>query len=344
MEKKSYQRIGLLLGIFLGAWLALRYVYPIILPFLLGWGLAALAEPGVKFLERHFHFRRGFATALMVTAAIAGIVTLLLMAAAWGYRESLALMQGVPGLVEELTGQITLLRDWVLKLVGKAPAGIAGVLEETVRDLFAGGSVLITKATDKLLGAAGSIVSGVSGGALMLGTAVVSAFLISVQYQTLAAKLRATALYRRWSEVWGRLRTVLGSWLRAQLRLAGVTFAIVFAGFWLLGVKHAFLGALGTAVVDAVPMLGTGIVLLPWAVLCLMRGELARGLGLTLLWLAAMLTRSGLEPRLVGRQLGINPLATLAALYAGFQIWGVGGMILAPILTVMAKELAAMAD
>lgn len=344
MDKKSLQWIAALLGIFLGAWLVLRYVYPIILPFLLGWGLAALAEPGVRFLVKRLRLRRGFAAAVVVTAAILGIVTILVLLAAFGYRESVELIHRLPGVMEELTAGISVVRDWTLQLVGRAPAGIAGVLEETVRDLFAGGSVLITKVTDKVLGFAGSVMGGISGGALLVGTAVVSAYLISAQYPALGQRLKSTAVCQWISRIWVRMRRVVGSWLRAQLRLSGVTFLVVWAGFLLLGVEHSFFGALGTAVVDAVPMLGTGIVLIPWAVLMLVQGNTARGLGLAAVWLAAMLNRSALEPRLVGKHLGINPLVTLAALYAGFQIWGVGGMIFAPILTVMAKELANAGD
>ena len=67
-------------------------------------------------------------------------------------------------------------------------------------------------------------------------------------------------------------------------------------------------------------------------------------MGLTGLYVTVMLIRSALEPKLLGRHLGINPLVTLVALYAGYQIWGVGGMILAPILTVTAKQLTDLRD
>jgi len=94
------------------------------------------------------------------------------------------------------------------------------------------------------------------------------------------------------------------------------------------------------ALVDAIPMLGTGTVLVPWSLLCFLQGNPVRGVGLLGLYVTAMLVRSALEPRVVGRQLGINPLLTLAALYAGFRLWGVTGMILAPIITVTATQLA----
>ena len=87
--------------------------------------------------------------------------------------------------------------------------------------------------------------------------------------------------------------------------------------------------------VDALPVLGTGTVLLPWSLVCLLQGDTARAIGLASVYAVTALTRSMLEPKFLGRHLGLDPLATLIALYAGFRLWGIGGMILAPILTVI---------
>ena len=107
----------------------------------------------------------------------------------------------------------------------------------------------------------------------------------------------------------------------------------------LLGVRQKLLMALVTALVDAVPLLGTGTILLPWTLVSLLSGEPVRAVGLLGIYVTALITRSALEPKLLGRQLGLDPLAALAALYIGYRIWGFGGMILAPILTVTAREL-----
>ena len=113
----------------------------------------------------------------------------------------------------------------------------------------------------------------------------------------------------------------------------------MLAGFFLLGVPGKLVMALLTALVDAVPLLGTGTVLVPWALVSFLSGEPVRAVGLLGVYVTALLTRSALEPKLLGRQLGLDPLAALVALYIGFRLWGFGGMILAPILTVTAREL-----
>ena len=90
---------------------------------------------------------------------------------------------------------------------------------------------------------------------------------------------------------------------------------------------------------DAFPILGTGTVLLPWALVSLLGGNKVQALGLASIYVAISLSRSVLEPKLLGSHLGLDPLVTLAALYAGYKLWGFGGLILAPVLAVAAVQL-----
>jgi predicted PurR-regulated permease PerM len=138
-----------------------------------------------------------------------------------------------------------------------------------------------------------------------------------------------------------RIRTALWGWLKAQLSLSGMSFLILLAGFFLLGIPYAPLWALLIALVDAVPLLGTGTVLIPWALLTFLQGNGLQAMGLLIIYAVTFLTRTAMEPRLVGQQLGLDPLLTLASLYAGFHFWGVGGMLAAPILCVIVKEATA---
>lgn len=341
MEIGGTKRTVVIIAVFVGVWLGLRYLFPVFLPFLLGWGVAALAEPGVKFLQKKLHFRRSGATALSVPVTLVLLLGLVGLAVSVCCREAAELAKALPGAVEQLGHQVSGVRAWAVELAHKAPAGLSDILEKAVSDLFTGGSVLIARGAEVLLGLAGRVVEGLPRSALLVGTAVVSAFLISAQMPDLKARLAANPAWsKRWQPTLARLRTVAGSWIKAQLKLSGVTLCIVLAGYWVLGVENAVVMAVLTALVDAIPMLGTGTILIPWCIFAFLSGEAVRAVGLLGVYVAAMVTRSGLEPKLVGRQLGMNPLVTLMALYAGFQIWGVPGMILAPILIVTARELA----
>ena len=136
-----------------------------------------------------------------------------------------------------------------------------------------------------------------------------------------------------------RMRRVLGRWFLAQCKLMSVTFGIVAAGLTLLRIPNSLLWALLVALVDALPILGTGTVLVPWGVVCFLQGDTPRAVGILGIYIAAALIRSMLEPKLLGKHLGLDPLVTLAALYIGYRLWGVGGMLLAPLLTVAVLQL-----
>ena len=136
-----------------------------------------------------------------------------------------------------------------------------------------------------------------------------------------------------------RIKTALGGWLKAQLKLAGLCFCVVCGGFLLLRIPYAPIWAALTALVDAIPVLGTGAVLIPWSLVCLLQGQRIRALGLAAIYVIALISRSALEPRLVGKQLGLDPLLTLGALYAGYRLWGILGMLAAPIIAVAGAQL-----
>jgi predicted PurR-regulated permease PerM len=140
-------------------------------------------------------------------------------------------------------------------------------------------------------------------------------------------------------KILARLRRGIGGWVGAQFRLAGVTLGILMAGLLFLRVPHGILLAFAISLVDAFPVLGTGTVLLPWALILWLQGDSARAVGVLGIYAIISVTRSVLEPKLVGRQLGLDPLITLFALYAGFKLWGLVGMILSPMLAVTVMQL-----
>ena len=137
-----------------------------------------------------------------------------------------------------------------------------------------------------------------------------------------------------------RIKKALGGWILAELKLALVAFVLLLIGFWILGLEHILALAALITLVDAFPVLGVGTVLLPWSTLRLIQGDQALGFGLLGLYAAIWLIRSVLEPKLVGKELGLDPLLTLLCLYAGFRLWGFSGMLLSPIIAIAVSQIA----
>ena len=132
------------------------------------------------------------------------------------------------------------------------------------------------------------------------------------------------------------VKNVLFIYIRSYSFLFLLTFAELCAGMFLLGMPYPALLALGIAVFDILPVLGTGGVLLPWAAVLFIIEEHGLAIGLLVLYLVILVVRNMVEPRIVGRQIGLHPLATLAALFLGLKLFGLVGLVAFPVaLTVL---------
>lgn len=323
-------------------WLCARYLLPLVSPFVAGALLALAAEPMVRFLNRRIHLPRAVSTAIGVSMAFCFLAMLVLILCAFLLRQ-LRIFAGVlPDLETTARSGLRLVQNRLLELTTLAPRGVQPLLQENVRLLLSDGSTLLGKATAWLLGLAGSLLSHVPDSALGLGTAVLSAFLISAKLPNIRRWVTERISGQRLRQLLDtvrKLRQVLGKWVLAQCKLMSVTFVIVAGGLTLLRIPGSLIWALIISLVDALPILGTGTVLLPWSVICFFQGDTARAIGILGIYAAAALTRSMLEPKILGKHLGLDPLAALICLYAGYRLWGVGGMLLAPILTVAVLQL-----
>lgn len=338
----SIRRIGRTALAVFGIFLFFRYGFPLVFPFLLGLLLALAAEPVVGLLQRKCRFPRALATGVGVSMALLLLTLTVALVLGLILRE-LKLLAGIlPELEEALRTGMDSLSGWMLELAGRAPEGLRSLLKRNVTELFSGGSALLDKGMDVLLRLASGILSRVPGSALSLGTGIISGYMISAKLPALRRFLREKLPWEKLRPLTESLRSVktaVFGWLKAQLKLSGITFALMTAGFLLLRVPYAPLWAVLVAVVDALPILGSGTVLLPWSLISFLQGDHVRAFALLGLYGAAAVTRSVMEPRLVGKQLGLDPLVTLAALYVGYRLFGLAGMLLSPLMAVTAVQL-----
>ena len=331
-----------ILLVFFAVWLAARFLLPLFGPFLLGTLLALSAEPMVSFLHRRLHLPRSAAAGIAVTMAFGFLALLLMLLCAFVVRELRALAGILPQLEQTARSGISLTQSWLLELSSHVPQELRPLVEDNLGSIFSDGSALISRGISWLLGLAGNLLSHVPDSALGLGTAVLSGYMISAKLPRIRRfflrripKQRLLAILAALK----RIRSTLGCWLLAQGKLMGLTFVILLLGFVLLRIPYALLWALGICLVDAFPVLGTGTVLLPWSLMLFLQGDGARAIGLLGIYVVVTLSRSIAEPKLLGRHLGLDPLAALMALYVGFQLWGIGGMLLSPILATTALQL-----
>jgi len=126
------------------------------------------------------------------------------------------------------------------------------------------------------------------------------------------------------------------AYLRSYLLLTLVTFSELSAGFLIIGIDRPFAAAFAAAVIDALPLLGCGVIIVPWAIWCFLGGNIRRGVTLVVLQIVIYTVRQFIEPKIIGKMTGVHPFIVLILLFAGLKIGGVAGMILAPILLIAA--------
>lgn len=330
--------------VFAAVWVFARWMLPLCAPFLLGLALAAAAEPMVSFLQRRLRLPRGASALIGVGMVFFLAAMVVLLVCTILVRELGSLAHALPELEQAAQSGVRMAQSWLLERTASAPDSLRPVLQENIQALFSDGAALLDRLVRYLLALAGNLLSHIPDSALGLGTTILAGIMISAKLPRMRRWLgqriptpRRQALY----DAWNRLKSALGGWLKAQAALMGVTFVILVLGFVLLRIPYAPVWAMGICLVDAFPVLGTGTVLLPWAAVSLLQGRGAQAVGLLGIYLTASLTRSALEPKLLGRHLGLDPLVTLMLLYAGYKLWGIGGMLMSPLLAVAAMQLSA---
>ncbi len=322
-------------------WLGVRYLLRWLLPFLLALALAAAVEPVIAWCRRRMGLKRGF-TAAVVTIAVTGAILALAAVIVWQLiRQAAELLGQLPGLLAGLPGMTEDLRQRLEDFCAACPQGLRSWLEEVPALLGTLAAGVAQRASGACITAAAALAAALPGVFLFCGTTALAVFFTAGSYPRVMAFFRRQLGHRldRARGVKANLLSTLGKWCRAQAILLGVTFCELLAGFLLMGQRYALLLAAVTALVDALPVFGTGTVLLPWAAVCLLAGQAPRAVALAALYAVISAVRSLLEPKVMAAQAGLPPLASLAAMYAGFRALGVAGMILLPMALLFVKQL-----
>ena len=331
-----------ILLIAVGCWLGIRFALPILLPFLWAAILVLAAEPLVKNIHNRLHLRRSIASAIGVTITMLLAILVLLSLCALLIRELGSLASILPDLEDSTLAGLDSLELWLLRLTQKTPENIQPILTNGVEGIFSGGSALLDRVTNTLLQLATNLLRSIPDSALGLGTWILASFMLSARLPRIRLWLH-NHLPETWHQKYAphlqTLKKTLLGWLLAQAKLVGVTFSLLAAGFLILRIEHALLWAVATCLVDILPILGTGTVLIPWSIVCFLRSDNLLAFGLLGIYVLVTLVRSVLEPRFVGKQLGLDPLVTLLAIYTGYRLWGLLGMLLAPVLAVITAQI-----
>lgn len=324
-----------------GVWLTVRFLLPWSAPFLVALALATLLEPAVKRLASR-GIRRSFAAGALTLLLLALLLWGLCALGAKGLAAATDFALQTPALMDTAGRRLAELEKRVLAYIESAPAGAAATLRAALDGAAGSLRALPARLSQWVLDLAGKAAQAGPGALLFAATAGIGTYFISASYPRILAFFSAQLpedLRRRLEGLGRDLKGSFGGLLRAQLILMAMTFFELLLVFLPLRVRGAVGLAALTSLIDALPVFGTGTVLIPWALCCLLLGSYGRGLALLLCWLGVSFVRNAAQAKLLGDQIGLDPVASLIAVYVGWRVWGVWGMLLFPVLFVTLRQL-----
>lgn len=319
--------LGLCLVIFLGPRLLHFFM-----PFVVGWILALLANPLVRFLERRVKLVRRHGSMLIIIAALAIVIGLFYGAGLLVYREMGSFLADAPEIYQSVIAEIENALQNGRKLAEYFPQNLQPPLlafSDNLDGLF---GKLVSRAAEPTVQIAGHVAKSIPNLLVNMVIIILSSYLFLADRESIMRWLKEhlPAFVFRYIEYMKRdAKGLIGGYFLAQFRIMCVVALILAAGFLVLGVRYGFLLAFVAASLDFLPICVTGTVLFPWAVVKLFAGEYAYATGLILLYILTQVVRQIIQPKIVGESMGLPPLMTLFLLYLGFKLRGLTGMILA---------------
>lgn len=312
------------------------------LPFVVGWVIAMLANPLVRFLEKHLKLVRKHSSMLIIIAAIALVVLGGYLAVSRIARELYGFLGTLPDIYSSF------LRD--LEDIQSNMQGVSAKFPPQIREGFANLTDTLTNSLGDLIGAigkptvaaAGNVAKNIPNALVHVIFTILSAYFFIAEREQILQYLRErtpVSLREKWSFIVGKFRGAVGGYFKAQFKIMGIVALILFVGFLILHINYAVLLAVLIAVLDFLPFFGTGTALIPWAVLKVLSKDYEFAVGLIIIYLVSQLVRQLIQPKIVGDSLGLNPLATLFFMYIGYKVSNIFGMIIAVPLGMILMSL-----
>ena len=328
--------------IMLITWMIVRYALRWLLPFAAPLCLARLLEPVVRLMCRRFGLPRAVASALCTVATLAILAALVALIITQSAASLSTLARRLAEPSGGLSETISSLSIWLRNLIETAPSELQAPIRSALEGLPGRATDIAAALSKGIISLLSAILSAGPKILLFVFTCALGTFFVSGTYAQVTAFI-VRQIPERYHcatrEILFDLRQTSGKWLKAQLILSGLTFGELLVLFCVLRVDFAVILALIVAIADMLPAVGTGIVLIPWAIVSVAGGNTGRAVLLLSGYAVIILVRSIFEPKLLSRGLGLPPIATLIAMYTGFAALGVIGMATFPVALIMLKHL-----
>ena len=328
----------IIIGVYLGCKLAVFYM-----PFLIAFIIALMIEPEIKSLMKKTKMTRKTCSIIIFVIVFSIIIGCLV----WGI---ISLVSESTNLLQMLNLYIDRAYTQIQDAIGKmnitrvsVSKNVLNLTQDASKEMLLKVSKWLTGFLTKLI----EIVTSIPTITIYIVITILALYFICTD-RIYMLDFMEQHVPSKWLQKLGKhIREItinLGRYLKAQAILILVSFVISVIGLYIfkivgMNVKYPLLIALAIGFVDALPILGSGSVMVPWAVIEALNGDLKLGVAIIVLWIIMSLVRQVLEPKIVSGRIGIHPIFTLIAMYTGFKVIGVMGMIVGPIALIIIKSI-----
>lgn len=320
-------------------YVGIKYVFPLLMPFVIGVIIAMAFRGIIDKLESKTGIKRTLLSifVLLIFYGLIGVVITLIGSKIVTFISSL--FYSLPSLYKDtFLPAIQIISD---NIVERFPS-VKTYLDNFVINIDQSFFNFISNTSSKVVGLATGIAGQIPTLLIKFIFTIVASFFFTIDYYKITGFFigqfggsKQEMMLRLKDNVVG----TLGKFVRAYTLIISITFLELSIGFWIIGIPTPFLFGLLVAIIDIMPILGTGAVLIPWSVIALVMGNTKVGIGMLLLYIIITVVRQVIEPRIVGQQIGLHPLVTLILMYVGAQLMGVLGLFILPIIATILVKL-----
>ena len=325
------------------AFLGIKYAWEYLTPFVIAFVVAFCLKPLVNKVNVYLKIKRSVAAILVVAAFY--IVTVAAISLT-GVQVVLFIRNMFYILPDYYTNEVApvianILHDFQ-RFISTVDPGITAMVEEYIAGIITDIGSWVSSFSVSVLSKISSGIAAVPGLFIKTLITIVASFFISIDYYEITLFI-AQQVDTKWISILydaeEYAKTALVQYIKSYSLILFITFCEITIGLWLLGVERAAVISLLISVFDILPAVGTGGIIIPWGIIAMVLGDIPFGIGMLALYLIVTVIRNTIEPKIVGEQVGLHPVATLMAMFLGTKLMGIVGLFGFPIGLVILKKL-----
>lgn len=312
------------------------------MPFIIGWIISLIASPVVRFFEEKLKVKRKAMSAVVIVAVLAVVVLLVYLLLAKLVKEGIHFINELPNIWNTILSELNKVGANLQGVYDRMPSDVQATLDNILLRM----GDYINNITDQIelpsFETVGNVAKQIPDIFMAVVISLLSAYFFVADKGYMAdvmEKYVPDAIRYRMDLIRRSFRKAVGGYFRAQFKIECWIYVLLVIGFMILGVDFSFLVAFGIALLDFLPVFGTGTVMLPWALIEFLSENYRMMFGLLAIWLIGQLVRQVIQPKIVGDSIGMDAIPTLFLLYIGYRVAGVLGMILAVPIGIILVNL-----